>query len=78
MPKIDMENTVDVKALLLDVMVENRELRDELGQKTADSNYWFNRFVEQERKIDALTADLNTIRGAAGAGVAPTVKEESK
>ena len=78
MPKINMDSTVDVKALLLDVLVENRELKAELDQKTADSDYWFGRYMDQEKKINALTADLNTIRGAAGAGVAPTVKEESK
>lgn len=60
---LNFYDTEAVKAFTLKILVENRELKDDLDFERRQSNDWFGRFKEAEKKAAGVDAAIAILDG---------------
>lgn len=58
MPKLNFYDTDAVKAFILNILVENEELRQDNSFLNRQSNAWFQDFKAQKERADAAEAKV--------------------
>lgn len=63
MAKLNFYDTDAVKAFVLNILVENTELKESLEFERQSSTAWFNSCQEAEKKVKELEAKIATLKG---------------
>ena len=58
MPNLNFYDTDAVKAFVLNILVENEELRQAVGFERTSSNAWFQDYKTQKDRADAAEAKI--------------------
>lgn len=67
MPNLNFYDTDAVKAFVLNILVENEELRSSLDFERKQSNAWFRDFQAQKERADAADAKITDLEKTAEA-----------
>lgn len=62
MPKLNFYDKDELKEFLLDILIENAQLRDELDRVKPLSLEWFNSYNELSEKMEQLKARVEPLR----------------
>ena len=60
---LNFYDTEAVKAFVLKILVENRELKDSLDLERTSSTSWFKQSQEAEAKVKELEAEIASLKG---------------
>ena len=60
---LNFYDTEAVKAFVLKILVENRELKDSLDFERTSSTSWFKQSQEAEAKVKDLEAEIASLKG---------------
>ena len=63
MAKLNFYDTDAVKAFVLNILIENTELKESLERESRSSVDWFNRCREADQKIKELEEKIATMEG---------------
>lgn len=63
MAKLDFYDTDAVKAFVLNILIENAELRSELEYERKSSNDWFDRYKKANQRVIDLEVKVATLEG---------------
>lgn len=63
MAKLNFYDTDAVKAFVLNILVENTELKESLEFERRSSTSWFNTYQEAEKKVKELEAKVEALEG---------------
>lgn len=63
MAKLNFYDTDAVKAFVLDILIENTELKSDLDYERKCSNDWFNRYKEKKQQVKDLEAKVASLEG---------------
>ena len=63
MAKLNFYDTDAVKAFVLDVLIENAELKSDLDYERKRSNDWFDRYKEKDQQVKDLEAKVASLEG---------------
>ena len=61
--KTDFYDTDAVKAFVLDILIENAELKSDLDYEKKCSNDWFDRYKKADQQVKDLEAKVATLEG---------------
>lgn len=67
MPNLNFYDTDAMKAFVLNILVENEELRSSLAFESKQSNAWFQDFQSQKKRADAAEAKIAELEKTADA-----------
>lgn len=63
MAKLNFYDTDAVKAFVLDILIENAELKSDLDYEKKCSNDWFDRYKKADQQVKDLEAKVATLEG---------------
>lgn len=63
MAKLNFYDTDAVKAFVLDILIENAELKSDLEYEKKCSNDWFDRYKKADQQVKDLEAKVATLEG---------------
>lgn len=63
MAKLNFYDVDTVKAFVLDILVENAELKSDLDYERKCSNDWFDRYKEKNQQVKDLEAKVASLEG---------------
>lgn len=63
MAKLNFYDTDAVKAFVLNILVENTELKESLEFERRSSASWFNSYQEAEKKVKELEEKVKALEG---------------
>lgn len=63
MAKLNFYDTDAVKAFVLDILIENTELKSDLDHERKCSNDWFDRYKEKNQQVKDLEAKVASLEG---------------
>lgn len=63
MAKLNFYDTDAVKAFVLDILIENTELKSDLDYEKKCSNDWFNRYKEKDQQVKDLKVKVASLEG---------------
>lgn len=63
MAKLNFYDTDAVKAFVLDILIENAELKGDLDYEKKCSNDWFDRYKKADQQVKDLEAKVATLEG---------------
>lgn len=63
MAKLNFYDTDAVKAFVLNILVENTELKESLEFERRSSTSWFNSYQEAEKKVKELEEKVKALEG---------------
>lgn len=63
MAKLNFYDTDAVKAFVLDILIENTELKSDLDYERKRSNDWFDRYKEKNQQVKDLEAKVASLEG---------------
>ena len=61
--KLNFYDTDAVKAFVLDILIENAELKSDLDYEKKCSNDWFDRYKKADQQVKDLEAKVATLEG---------------
>lgn len=64
-PTLNYYDTDAVKAFVLDILVENKQLHQSLESELKSSSTWFNSYQAQKERADAAEAQVAELKGLA-------------
>ena len=63
MAKLNFYDTDAVKAFVLDILIENAELKSDLDYEKKCANDWFDRYKKADQQVKDLDAKVATLEG---------------
>lgn len=63
MAKLNFYDTDAVKAFVLDILIENAELKSDLDYEKKCANDWFDRYKKADQQVKDLEAKVATLEG---------------
>ena len=63
MAKLNFYDTDAVKAFVLDILIENTELKSDLDYERKCSNDWLDRYKEKNQQVKDLEAKVASLEG---------------
>lgn len=63
MAKLNFYDTDAVKAFVLNILIENAELKSDLDYERKRSNDWFDRYKEKDQQVKDLEAKVASLEG---------------
>lgn len=63
MPKLNFYDTATVKAFVLDLLIENKELQKTIEEERNSANNWFKHYQEAAKKVAELEKKTENTKG---------------